>query len=1200
MEDVEATQPASPRRVPDEPQVSSSAVVEKRISITDSAEEQPQSAEEEEEEEEGEEEQEEEEEDTHMSSPTRTADENVEPAAVPASSPVQLLGNDSPEKSPVKSSPRQPLPEEIEQPDVFASDQRAVSDPTREVDAVDDNDADVTRSPSEGSSPIRPLVRKSSLSFASLPAREPLTSNKSLGARMSRVSHIEQTRTSYYPRHTGGKSLGVRQDALDIDQDAMDVDEDDAPEVEEKTESALLTHNKTYTQRLQDQISMLGKSQASGTRPSKSIPNLTGTQQSLFSTHSQVSQVHSAVEDKLQSPTKPSQSVRTPGAFHDDDEDDWIAPPTTKQTTAQSLRPAIGKSYSADIMEGVHGKDTVGSVDFDLSREQPREPRLESPRGSPYRPLPAAQQTKGISSHTKSVSVPELSHPSGLDSGYDSLRKVESVSYPSMETFQDAEMTEAPKSPATSLRESPLKSNALKQVKSKFSSILKGSKSLLASGAALSAEGKASMVNSPSTTRLHMPNSKSTSAESILPEKEVESLYPDLTKHMSSDPQPGPSSSSPSRSYNRKTRASIERERREQKEKDKAEKEMQHLSDQTERLEEAREKERERARIFNKEQHDKVATEKQVASQKEHEKFAQTPAPKDVPRPTRTSPRKARAQPGAESKPAVEYTASEAADQDFEMADVLANKPAPPSIPRPTPGQSLRHREIKRPIKPTKDATVKSKQAPTLIRVNTSSQNTGFHPSNSALAATLQDTLGGPQQQTKSKPSQSSVQPKPSLQSLKNSVNSTSGRPKALEMAAKRKQQEEKEAQRRRDLKAEMERRREEDRRQEGERREKERQKAAADAEAKKIAERQAAIEKAKQTRAPPPAVRSQPNGPPEYNTVRDKAAIPRPPSRLQQSMAHRSQEDIGRPVNTVLSGSVKMAMKRPLQQEGAEDGSQRTAAPRIGLSQQKEVKRMRLSDEFDLEEEMEIQSYGTNIKGPPVRPSAGFKKVNSGPSSASTLALYSSNTQDPPNKSLFSSGYAPASQGVTRDIFKAPVASHHTKSGHPLDMAQVSKGHIPFAPSQQAAGPSYKTPARPAGVAMAKSVAKSATRSSPRFQNGENIELPDIETEDEDDEDESRALGQASWADTPELRRELMKQEMIDPLQVFGPPAPLKLEEIFKNKERMKQLKHRSSSANWNGTDRLTEEEIRKDIAARERMRRDGGWSYELSKDMA
>lgn len=169
--------------------------------------------------------------------------------------------------------------------------------------------------------------------------------------------------------------------------------------------------------------------------------------------------------------------------------------------------------------------------------------------------------------------------------------------------------------------------------------------------------------------------------------------------------------------------------------------------------------------------------------------------------------------------------------------------------------------------------------------------------------------------------------------------------------------------------------------------------------------------------------------------------------------------------------------------------------------------------------------------------------------------------------------------------------------------MAQVSKAHIPFASSQHGgAATSHKTPARAAGATATKSAAKSAARSSPRFQNGENIELPEIQTDDDEEEDEDdhgKGLGVASWVDTPELRRELMRQETLDPLQVFGPPAPLKLEEVFKNKDRWNKFRARGSSANWGGTDRLTEEEIRKDMAAREKMRRDGGWSYELSKEM-
>lgn len=148
-----------------------------------------------------------------------------------------------------------------------------------------------------------------------------------------------------------------------------------------------------------------------------------------------------------------------------------------------------------------------------------------------------------------------------------------------------------------------------------------------------------------------------------------------------------------------------------------------------------------------------------------------------------------------------------------------------------------------------------------------------------------------------------------------------------------------------------------------------------------------------------------------------------------------------------------------------------------------------------------------------------------------------------------------------------------------------------------------HKTPAKPAGVKGTKPAAKSAARSSPRFQNGENIELPEIQTDDEDDEDDEddKGLGKASWADTPALRRELMRQETVDPLQVFGPPAPLNMEEVFsKSKDRWHKFRARTSSANWAGADRLTEEEIRKDMAARDKMRREGGWTYELSKEMS
>ena len=209
------------------------------------------------------------------------------------------------------------------------------------------------------------------------------------------------------------------------------------------------------------------------------------------------------------------------------------------------------------------------------------------------------------------------------------------------------------------------------------------------------------------------------------------------------------------------------------------------------------------------------------------------------------------------------------------------------------------------------------------------------------------------------------------------------------------------------------------------------------------------------------------------------------------------------------------------------------------------------------------------------------------------------------PTKPAAPMGYANAPPSATRDLFKATVAAQghsQAKGNHPLDMAQISKGAIPFAPHPNPTGHPTKTPIRtPAMSGMKASVAKSAQRSSPRFQNGDAIELPEIQTDDEDeDEDDGRAGFVAAWADSPDLRRALLRQETLDPSQIFGPPAALNMEEVFfKSKEKFHKFRSRTSSANWTGADRLTEDDIRKDLAARDKLRREGGWTYEMSKNL-
>lgn len=1023
-----------------------------------------------------------------------------------------------------------------------------VREPLSEIPAAPDtveSKFDDVRSPSEGSSPIRPVVRKSSLNFASLPAREPLGAGKSAG-RASRTSHLEPGRASHYQRATGGKSLGNfgKDDDIDDDnQSDMDIDKDEHPPEALKAEVEASGHTKTYTQRLQDQINQLGKSNAAPIPQSKSFPNTQNARQDALP-------ASQSVPASMVSPSR-KQSIHhalqtTPGAFpEDEDDDDWIEPPATAPETEP--RPTMPKSYSADVMEGIHSKQTIGQPEFAALQQQ----QIESIKAQ---------------GHGKSVSASTLPIMRPVAAAERPLTKSKSAS--GLSAVSAAERPQTPSdSPSRLFRDSPLK-----HVKNKLSSILKSSRGLLASSAAISAEGKSSML-SPSTLRLGAQPPPS--SESFPTKLRV-------TSQNSEASHGSERSLSPSKSAPRRTRASAERQKEEQR----REKEAKLVAEQMGKLEKAREQEREKARVFSKEQEQVSAMEKEIASKKQDEKAL----PLETPKTTRTSPRKV-----------PEDTTRAAPDVD--MADAPSTAP-PPSAARTTGTlHALRNREVKRPVRPTKDAQTKAQQARTVIRVKAGSQHSQFH--NTASQSTTTQDYAGPSsstQQLNSKASKPSLQSKASAQNLKSSTNA---RANALEAAAKKKEQEERDAQKRREAKAEVERKRlvaqDEQRRNEQQKRaEIERQRKEKEAaEDKKNAQRQAAIEKAKQTKAPPPAARPQPNGPPEF-------------SLSQQKSSQKTDGQGGRPLSHVMTGTQrqneeasrlaagKAGVKRAAAQEPNEDSQDRRPQSRAGPAYQaKDGKRRRTSEVGQDEVESGTQQH---IKGPPVRPSSQFKKVRLSNVLVTCVGHPLTAKQDMPSKPLFSSGYSNAPPSATRDLFKATVASQHSqvKAAHPLDMAQISKAAIPFAPNANPAGPTFKTPARPGQYAAAKSAAKSVSRPSPQYPNGENIELPEIETDDEDEEDEAQSTAIAAWANSPFLTRDLERQQLVDPMQIFGAPAPINMEEVFsKSKDRFHKFRDRTSSANWSGADRLTEDDIRKDLAAREKLRREGGWSYQMGKDM-
>lgn len=85
--------------------------------------------------------------------------------------------------------------------------------------------------------------------------------------------------------------------------------------------------------------------------------------------------------------------------------------------------------------------------------------------------------------------------------------------------------------------------------------------------------------------------------------------------------------------------------------------------------------------------------------------------------------------------------------------------------------------------------------------------------------------------------------------------------------------------------------------------------------------------------------------------------------------------------------------------------------------------------------------------------------------------------------------------------------------------------------------------------------------------------QLPEINSDSEDDEGDGILR---DWANSPELRSLLQRQQGMDPDRIFGPLPPLQMEEIFGNSNtaRVAKFRGRSSSANWS-RDQLSQFEI-------------------------
>ena len=631
----------------------------------------------------------------------------------------------------------------------------------------EDHELGTSRSPSQGSSPAKPLVRKSSLTFASLPAREPLATKKSIGARTSRTSHLDQGKStalncnSYFGRYTGGKSLGGTRQPENVTEiesaDAMEVDEAErsvlARDESDGNGKIAMLHNKSSTQRLHERINLLGQTQLA--RSHKSV-----AASSVLSAQPAYPELPRAGEDQMQIKLQQKESgIASTVEVTMDDDEDWINPPS--QQPDKSIRPQLSKSRSVDVMEEIRGKESIGGNTF---ATQPVN-KTFSKELSPLRSQ-VHDTRPGISpGHVKSVSTSVLQSPKKPAPNY-AVDPKKPIAVSNSELAIIPSTTPAGSPASKSHHDGPLNAS-----KSKLQSIMKSARGLFTSSAGVSAQAKMETL-SPSSMKLrsqgHDLADDLVTKTTVGPSNLSHMLYPSLPNGSQVPPQNTPSS----KSEGRTTRSSTEKE---EKQKGKDARDRQRTE---EDLNHARDQERHKASKF------KALQNLAATSNASTEGSINETIPLKASKPTRQSPRRQQIQDEAQMLD----LGSEGTVKQVEDAD-LAQSMGPPSRPLTQPSQIQKPKDMRRPIKPAKEVVPKPKPQPVAIRVGTLSQRIPL--TNAALSSTLQESLpvsNAKQSAVGKKTSNTSLQTSASVASFKSSVSSLSSKPKAL-LAAERKRE---------------------------------------------------------------------------------------------------------------------------------------------------------------------------------------------------------------------------------------------------------------------------------------------------------------------------------------------------------------------------------------------------------------------------
>lgn len=367
----------------------------------------------------------------------------------------------------------------------------------------------------ESPTPEAPLLRKSSMNFASLPAREPLTNKKkSLGAKVARESQLDQLkqngsqRASWMNKKGNGKSLGgssrpiIRKNGEDDEQE-VEVPEPKTGDKrkseggssrwrkisrgehfvgvvvqetvkiptkggDDDSDAELRLHNKTSTQRLHDKISQLGKLNA---RNARSFP-------------ASVPQANPAYPDLSSHEQEPSSAIsaKTPAQASEKQSDQTT---TTTIGESVSMKSSAQPQLTRSKTDGVILASSKANQQESVRRTSPRRP---SPIKTHTQPSPLPSSVKASFERT----APVVSSPGGRSAMSPPISPLKTVSYASIN-----DVPQFAASGASTPRKTPTTDNTLSAVKAHTSTMIQKAKEMWMKSSVASASAKAETISSP-------------------------------------------------------------------------------------------------------------------------------------------------------------------------------------------------------------------------------------------------------------------------------------------------------------------------------------------------------------------------------------------------------------------------------------------------------------------------------------------------------------------------------------------------------------------------------------------------------------------------------------------------------------------------------------------------------------------------------